>query len=288
MSQAVLPERTAGSHGAAVADAARYLRPAALPGVEVLHATFVAHRYAPHLHQAWTVAAVDHGAAAFDLRGRRHTAPAGTVFVIPPHAVHTGEPASPEGLRYRVIYLDTESRPASLPDTLAARPRRDVPVVMRHQTLTANLSRLHRALAVAGRALEQGEMLAPVISELSALVSDPPDLSPGPPHAGVARARAYIHDRWREDFTLAELAEAAQVSPFHLVRVFRQHVGVPPSGYRRALRVCAAQRLLREGWPPAATAARCGFCDQSHLNRHFKLVTGVTPRQYALAGRWPA
>jgi AraC-like DNA-binding protein len=267
-----------------VADVARYFRPAALPGVEVLHATFVAHRYAPHLHQAWTVAAVDDGAASFDLEGRRYTAPAGTVFVIPPHAVHTGEVASPDGFRYRVIYLDTESRSGTLPGALATRPRYELPVVMRHQVLAADLSRLHSSFGVAGRALEQGEMLASVTSELSRLVSDSPGHQHGPPHPGVARALAYIQDLWREDFALADLAEAARVSPFHLVRLFRQQTGMPPSAYRRALRVCAAQRMLRNGWPPAETAAECGFCDQSHLNRHFKLVTGVTPRQYALAG----
>jgi uncharacterized protein YjlB len=91
------PRRDRAQDDTGPADAARYSRPAALPGGEALHATFVTHRYAPHLHEAWTVAAVDHGAAAFDLEGRRHTAPSGTVFVIPPHAVHTGEAASPDG-----------------------------------------------------------------------------------------------------------------------------------------------------------------------------------------------
>lgn len=58
---------------------------------------------------------------------------------------------------------------------------------------------------------------------------------------------------------------------------------MPPSRYRRRLRVLAAQRLLRSGCQPADAAAEAGSYDQSHLNRHFKLVTGVTPRQYALA-----
>jgi AraC-like DNA-binding protein len=59
---------------------------------------------------------------------------------------------------------------------------------------------------------------------------------------------------------------------------------MPPSAYRRALRVQAAQRLLRNGTPPARAAAECGFYDQAHLNRHFRRVTGVTPSQYASAG----
>jgi hypothetical protein len=39
---------------------------------------------------------------AFDCCGARHVAPSGSVFVIPPYEVHTGEPAVRIGLGYRV------------------------------------------------------------------------------------------------------------------------------------------------------------------------------------------
>ena len=37
----------------------RYFRPAALPDVEALHASFVAHAYRPHSHPTWTVAVAE-------------------------------------------------------------------------------------------------------------------------------------------------------------------------------------------------------------------------------------
>jgi AraC-like DNA-binding protein len=104
---------------------------------------------------------------------------------------------------------------------------------------------------------------------------------------GVARAVAYIQARWRGDFTTADLAEAARVSPFHLIRTFHQHVGVPPAAYRRELRVRAAQRLLEAGWPPAQAAIECGFYDQAHLNRNFKAFTGLTPSTAGSTGCSP-
>jgi AraC-like DNA-binding protein len=51
----------------------------------------------------------------------------------------------------------------------------------------------------------------------------------------------------------------------------------------RAVRVQAAQRLLRTGTGPARAATESGFYDQAHLNRHFKRVTGVTPALYMRA-----
>jgi AraC-like DNA-binding protein len=41
--------------------------------------------------------------------------------------------------------------------------------------------------------------------------------------------------------------------------------------------------MLNAGAAPADVAVRCGFVDQSHLNRHFKRHLGVTPMQYANA-----
>jgi hypothetical protein len=87
-------------------ETARFLRSPALTGVETLHATFVVHRYCRHIHDGLTVAHVDRGAATFELDGERYVAPAGHSFLVPPHAVHTGEPAVDGGYSYRVLYPD--------------------------------------------------------------------------------------------------------------------------------------------------------------------------------------
>jgi len=63
----------------------RFLRPPGRPGVEALHATFVWHRYALHMHETFTIALVERGGAGFELHGQRCIAPAGSTFVIPPH-----------------------------------------------------------------------------------------------------------------------------------------------------------------------------------------------------------
>lgn len=276
-------DNIAGPHepGLATKDRAQYYRPAALPGVEALHASFVTHRYTAHVHESWTIAAVDDGAATFELENSRHVAPAGTTFLIPPGAVHTGEPATPDGYRYRVLYLsqrDWGSAEAS-PHTFD----RTSPVVVRHEALAEHLARLHRGLSAPGVSLEQGELLCSVSAVIATLhVQGERPKTPVRPRV-VAEAVAYIHAHVVEDFTLHDLASAVQSSPYHLARVFHRHVGMPPAHYRRALRVLAAQRLLCSGERPADVALACGFYDQSHLNRHFKSIVGVTPTQYLRA-----
>jgi AraC-like DNA-binding protein len=52
---------------------------------------------------------------------------------------------------------------------------------------------------------------------------------------------------------------------------------MPPHAFQTQLRVARARKLLREGASPASAALEVGFTDQSHLNRHFKRVLGITP-----------
>ena len=258
---------------------ARFIRPAKLPGVEALHATFVSHRYPPHIHDTWTVAHVVSGAARFQLEGRWQTAPAGTSFLIAPGVVHTGESASVAGYTYRVLYVEPERLSEQVERESAPR-RRGTPVLVRRDEFAQALMSMHGMLAMPEMALEQGEVLARILRELDALLECEPGPSPQRAHPTVEAARAYIHAHWREDFTLDDLGRAVGFSPFHLVRTFRKEIGMPPSAYRRALRVQAAQRLLKAGTSPARAATECGFYDQAHLNRHFKRVTGVTPAVY--------
>jgi AraC-like DNA-binding protein len=261
---------------------ARFYRPTVLPGVEALHATFVQHRYPAHVHDYWVIACVDRGAATFELEGRRHTAPAGSTFVIPPAAVHTGEPATDGGYTYRVLYVDwpaftCELDPPHDESSVLASP------ISYDGRCRSALDRLHRALLLPGRALEQGEALA-ALNRAFRDVAGARTRRPRPRgHPVVARAEAFVNDHWQENFTLHDLAEAAEVSPFHLVRIFHRQIGMPPSSYRRALRIQAAQKLLRRGEPAGDVAVTCGFYDQAHLTRHFKAVTGVTPARFAHA-----
>jgi AraC-like DNA-binding protein len=81
--------------------------------------------------------------------------------------------------------------------------------------------------------------------------------------------------------SLNELAQQAAMSPYHLLRVFEQVVGVTPHQYllRSRLRH-AAIRLRRSKDSIAVVAGDCGFSDLSTFNRQFRRVLGATPGAY--------
>ena len=90
--------------------------------------------------------------------------------------------------------------------------------------------------------------------------------------------REYIELRLAENIGLNEMAERAGLSVFHFTRAFAHSFGMPPHRYLLHRRISHAQRLLREtDLSLSQIALSTGFSDQSHLARHFRRVTGLTP-----------
>lgn len=121
---------------------------------------------------------------------------------------------------------------------------------------------------------------------------NPPGAAPtGETPRAVSRAIAYIQENYSRDVGLADIAEAAHMSPFHLTRLFKRATGVAPYQYLIQLRVNSARALLAAGAGRrslAEVAAAVGFSDQSHLSRHFKRLLGMTPGRAINGGGAPA
>jgi AraC family transcriptional regulator len=67
----------------------------------------------------------------------------------------------------------------------------------------------------------------------------------------------------------------------HFARAFRQSIGASPHQWLLARRIDKAMSLLAgSDLTLAQIALACGFSDQSHLTRVFKVAVGTSP------GRW--
>lgn len=101
----------------------------------------------------------------------------------------------------------------------------------------------------------------------------------------IQRVLAFMEAHFDEPLSLAQLAGMCDRSLHRFATVFRQQVGIPPHQYLCHLRIRQAQSLLRQGAPPTTAALETGFCDQSHLTRHFRRLCGTTPGQFGLLRR---
>jgi AraC family transcriptional regulator len=97
----------------------------------------------------------------------------------------------------------------------------------------------------------------------------------------VERARALIEDCIAERLTLDDLAKAAGLSRFHLLRAFKAFYGETPLAFAERRRMARAQEMLAA---PAArivdVAASLGYESQSAFARTFRAHVGLSPRVF--------
>jgi AraC family transcriptional regulator len=95
----------------------------------------------------------------------------------------------------------------------------------------------------------------------------------------LQRVIDYIDTYLDQSLTLEKLAAIAHLNPCYFSRAFKKLKGITPHQYVIYCRVERAKKLLLQGTMNLADIAiACGFSHQSHLNRHFKRLTGVTPK----------
>lgn len=258
--------------------------PAAHP-FDLLQARFVTHRFAPHAHETYAIGLCTEGRVAVRHGGARHVMGPGDVLLVNPGELHTGEPDSPAGWGYTMIYPGVDLiREAA--DARRSRPgpapRLPAPVI-RHPLLATQAAATLRTLADGSDPLAGECLLASLLDRLIEPGAAAPrrgwslrELNPR-----ISRVRDYLHAHFARQVAIAELAGVAGLSSFHLIRLFRARIGLPPYMYLEHLRVARAKELLAKGVALADTAAQTGFGDQSHFTRRFKLLVGMPPGRYA-------
>ena len=97
----------------------------------------------------------------------------------------------------------------------------------------------------------------------------------------LKQAIDYIAAHLAEEINLGTLSSHLGLSRYYFCRLFKHSTGFSPYQYVIRCRVERAKELLkRGGLTLGEVALACGFSHQSHLYRHFKRVTGVTPKSF--------
>jgi AraC family transcriptional regulator len=92
------------------------------------------------------------------------------------------------------------------------------------------------------------------------------------------RTVAYIEANLGSKLAIGEMAGLVALSKSHFSRAFKLTLGSSPMAFVAVRRVERAKIMMAStGQRLTDIALACGFADQSHLNRYFRRVVGVSP-----------
>ncbi len=98
---------------------------------------------------------------------------------------------------------------------------------------------------------------------------------------GINRAISFLKENYHRDYSLESVAQTANLSPYHFIRVFKLTTGKTPYDYLLDIKIDKACHLLRSSKISVTEACFiCGFNNLEHFSSVFKRKTGMLPSQY--------
>jgi AraC-like DNA-binding protein len=102
----------------------------------------------------------------------------------------------------------------------------------------------------------------------------------------ILKVLPVMRQRLTEEIDVGQLADVAYMSPFHFLRTFREHTGVPPAKFLGALRVEAAKRLLIETDDSILDIChRVGYTSLGSFSSRFAEMVGLSPGRFRQLGK---
>ena len=256
-----------------------------LDNLEMLHTTKVVSSSARHSHETLAIGLIEDGSAILNHKGNNYVTSIGSVIVINPDDVHMAYSETLIGYSLRMSYISlnvfqqVSSEVTKMAQTL---PLFKKPVI-KDERLYQQVYSLHTILEYTPYQLQKENHLFQTLTFLIKYYTENCYLelkTPTAPHQAISQVKDYINENYIENISINQLSQLVHISPFHLSRVFSAETGLPPHLYLTQVRVLRAKSLLSKGYSIAQVAQTVGFTHQSHLNRHFKRMVGVTPKQY--------
>lgn len=255
--------------------------------VEVLRATYQSQTFVRHTHDTYTLGLVLGGAGTFWCRGAERFARKGDLVVIPPGEVHTGSVAvGVDSLSYLAIYLPVNlavlhaeaagGRSGKSPDFRS--------FVLRDPGVRQSFQAIDKAIESDDAAAAESAVCV-ALADLMRRHAER-DIQGDAPDRAIPRIASVVREVLEDSYAKASetslrvLAERTGVTPFRVIRAFREATGLAPHQYLIQVRVEHARQLLAEGSLPSFAALATGFVDQSHMTYHFKKHLGITPGNY--------
>ena len=257
-----------------------------LRDAQMLKGIYVDHTYPWHSHEEVTLNLVIEGAIHLRHRSLEADAAAGFLCIANAEEMHSGHSATPNGWSCRSLHLQPQIFRSVAEEMSSVRFSGDIAFrgpILADLEMAQDFLHLHRVCEKRGSSLERQWLFLSFLAKLLARHAETRrEISKHPRESSaVRRAREFLDEHLLDKVTLEDLAAAAGITPFRLLRAFKRAFGITPHAYQLQARIRRAHAMiLRHAAPLADIAIATGFADQAHLTRVFKSVMGATPGQF--------
>ena len=249
-------------------------------GLEVICGRHVRHNFSRHTHRALCIGVVKQGVRIILCRGERYEVVPDQVFIISPDEAHScGSEGKPH--TYQLLLITSDVLNMILPKSEEDSYKFKI-LVFDDKRRFEQLLNLHTVLTSAETNFFKQSTLVSTIGDVVEYCADIGKALKisHKQYDSVKRAQNFIEIHYEECFSLGDIARYAYLSPYYLIRVFSQIIGIPPHIYQQQVRIRRAKEMLTHGIPIVEVAIKTGFTDQSHFSNVFKKMVGITPGEY--------
>ncbi|NRB53364.1 MAG: AraC family transcriptional regulator [Saprospiraceae bacterium] len=251
-------------------------------GLELLRASFTTQYFKPHFHEQYALILVEQGKADYSYKGKIRVLDSGSILLLNPYEVHTGKSFNGEPWNFRSLYISQAlfhqvhkefTQKEYYPAFTTA--------VLQDPTFARLFSRVHEYLLSETEDVSAQTVVTNLLQALIERCSfEPMKADWGQVEKKAGAVKAYLEKHFLDQIRLDELEKELGFSKYYLIRVFESVYGLSPIRYTINLRIEESKRLLYSGMKYTEVAYATGFYDQSHFIRHFKLIVGVTPKDF--------
>ncbi len=221
---------------------------------ENIDKNFDSHNHVGH----YVISMVMQGTVAVCLENREVMCYRGDMFIIPPYVIHS-------------VRQGRDARLLSMCMGTAFIEETDLETA---EGIVQELLREAAEQGIFGK--EQGEKLLAFVRTVYQLR----DKERKEMDAGIKILADKITSHPEQEQPIETLAADIFVSKYYLIRKFRSGVGMTPHQFCIQNRIRKSQRLLDEEKTISRIAAEMGFYDQSHFDKAFQRIVGISPSEY--------
>ena len=251
--------------------------------VELLSASFSSQHFNRHFHEEFCFGVIESGQLDFNYRGKQVHAYKGMINLCNPGEIHDG--FTKEGWAYKMFYVDSKLM-QSISSAISGK-NNEIPFfkegIIEDEHLSKQLLALHKVMSdETVFIIEKEEMFLSVIASFikkhaDSFISIENLLTS---KTKIHKILEYMNDNLAYEILVSDLSKMANFSVYYFIRVFKKEVGLTPKEYLIQQRIKKARNLIAQELPLSQIALECGFYDQSHMIKYFKVYTGLNPSIY--------